>query len=75
MDLQPLPTWAAFINPSNQDAQRSGRIRHNDHNGAVIPNPSDQPRQATFDRVAYAERHRVERTVGRRKQFRRVATR
>jgi transposase len=42
---------------------------------AVIPAKSDQRRQPGFDRAAYAERNRVERTVGRLKQFRRVATR
>ena len=42
---------------------------------AVIPAKSDQPRQPSFDRLAYRGRNRVERTVGRLKQFRRVATR
>jgi transposase len=41
----------------------------------VIPTKSDQPRQARFDRAAYQGRNRVERSVGRLKQFRRVATR
>ncbi len=43
--------------------------------GAVIPSKSDQPHQPRFDRVAYRGRNRVERSVGRLKQFRRVATR
>jgi transposase len=43
--------------------------------GSVIPTKSDQPRQASFDRSAYRGRNRVERSVGRLKQFRRVATR
>jgi transposase len=42
---------------------------------AVIPTKSDQPRQASFDPAAYRGRNRVERSVGRLKQFRRVATR
>jgi len=37
--------------------------------GAVIPTRSDQPRQPGFDRQAYRERNRVERTVDRHKQF------
>ena len=42
---------------------------------AVIPTKSDQLRQPRFDRAAYRGRNRVERSVGRLKQFRRVATR
>jgi hypothetical protein len=42
---------------------------------AVIPTKSDQPRPGGFDRPAYRERRKVERAVGRLKQFRRVATR
>jgi transposase len=42
---------------------------------SVIPTKSDQPRRPRFDRVAYRGRNRVERSVGRLKQFRRVATR
>jgi transposase len=41
----------------------------------VIPTKSDQPRQPSFDRSAYRARNQVERSVGRLKQFRRVATR
>jgi transposase len=41
----------------------------------MIPTRSDQPRQATFDRAAYRGRNRVERSVGRLKQLRQVATR
>jgi transposase len=41
----------------------------------VIPANSDQPRQRGFDTDSYRERNRVERTPGRLKQFRRVATR
>jgi transposase len=43
--------------------------------GAVIPTRSDQPRNPRFDRTAYRQRNRVERTINRLKQFRRVATR
>jgi transposase len=42
---------------------------------AVIPTKSDQPRQRGFDKPAYRERNRVERTINQLKQFRRVATR
>jgi transposase len=42
---------------------------------AVIPTKSDQRRLPSFDRAAYRGRNQVERSVGRLKQFRRVATR
>jgi transposase len=42
---------------------------------AVIPTRSDQRRQPGVDRQAYRQRNRVERCVGRLKQFRRLATR
>jgi transposase len=42
---------------------------------AVIPLRSDQGEDPGFDRAAYRERNRVERLVGRLKQWRRVATR
>ena len=42
---------------------------------AVIPSRIDQPRQETFDRVAYRGRNIVERCVGWLKEARRVATR
>ena len=41
----------------------------------MIPTKSDQRRQAYFDQAAYRGRNQVERSVGRLKQFRRVATR
>jgi transposase len=41
----------------------------------LIPSKSDQPRQRSFDKVAYRERNRVERTINRLKGFRRAATR
>ena len=43
--------------------------------GAVIPTRSDQPRNPRFDRTAYRQRNQVERTIGRLKPFRHVATR
>lgn len=44
--------------------------------GAVIPRLSHEPRRGVrFDRQADRERNRVERTLNRLKQFRRVATR
>jgi transposase len=55
--------------PSARRLLRRRRIR------AVIPTKSDQPRQPHFDRAAYRGRNRVERSVGRLKQLRRVATR
>jgi transposase len=42
---------------------------------SVIPTKSDQRRLPSFDRAAYRGRNQVERSVGRLKQFRRVATR
>lgn len=45
----------------------------------VIPTRKDQPRQPDFDKAAYRERNRVERLIGRlkqyRRQYRRIATR
>lgn len=44
--------------------------------GAVIPRQSVEPRRGVrFDRAAYRERNRVERTINRFKQFRAIATR
>ncbi len=41
----------------------------------VIPTRKNQPRQRSFDKAACRERNRVERLIGRLKQFRRLATR
>lgn len=41
----------------------------------VIPSRSDQPENPDSDRKAYRERNRIERLVGKLKQFRRVASR
>jgi len=44
--------------------------------GAVIPRRANESRQGSrFDRAAYRERNRVERTLNRLKQYRRIATR
>jgi transposase len=43
--------------------------------GAVIPTKSNQRRNPRFDKQAYRERNRVERTINQLKEFRRVATR
>ena len=43
--------------------------------GAVIPTQKREPRRPGFDREAYRRRNRVERMIGRLKQFRRIATR
>ncbi len=44
--------------------------------GVVIPRRSNESRQGVrFDRQAYRERNRIERTINRLKQFRRIATR
>jgi transposase len=51
------------------------RLLHRRGITPVIPTKSDQPRQPSFDRAAYRRRNQVERSVGRLKQFRRVATR
>jgi transposase len=41
----------------------------------VIPTKSDQPRRPGFDRLGSRARNKVERAIGRLKQFRPVATR
>jgi transposase len=41
----------------------------------VIPTRKDQTRQLDFDKAAYRERNKVERLIGRLKQYRRIATR
>ena len=51
------------------------RYLHARSTRAVIPAKSGQRRPPGFDWAAYAARNRVERTVGRLKGFRRVATR
>ena len=44
--------------------------------GAVIPRLSNEPKRGVrFDRAAYRERNRIERTINCLKQFRAVATR
>ncbi|WP_377810324.1 transposase [Azospirillum sp. A29] len=41
----------------------------------VIPTKSNERPDLAFDQAAYRERNRVERLIGRLKQFRRIATR
>lgn len=41
----------------------------------VIPTKSNERPEPAFDRAAYRELNRVERLIGRLKQFRRIATR
>ena len=43
--------------------------------GAVIPTKADEAPDPAFDRAAYRERNRIERTINRLKQLRRIATR
>jgi transposase len=44
--------------------------------GAVIPRLRTEPRRGVrFDRAAYRQRNRIERTINRLKQFRAIATR
>ncbi len=43
--------------------------------GPVIPRKKDERPDPRFDRAAYRERNRVERTINRLKQFRRATTR
>ena len=42
---------------------------------SMIPWKSNQQQRGPFDKTLYRERNRVERTINRLKQFRRVATR
>ncbi|MBP2492729.1 transposase [Methylobacterium sp. PvP062] len=41
----------------------------------MIPTRKDQPRQLDFDKPAYRQSNKVERLIGRLKQYRRIATR
>ena len=43
--------------------------------GAVIPTKANEAPDPAFDRAAYGERNRIERTINRLKQWRRIATR
>jgi transposase len=62
------PTRPTAIRRSRAELRRRGIA-------AVITSRSDQPRRAGFDKAAYRQRNRVERSVNRLKQLRRVATR
>jgi transposase len=66
------PSWSGTKGYSFGSARRLLRRRGI---ASVIPTKSDQRRQTHFDRAAYRGRNQVERSVGRLKQFRRVATR
>ena len=41
----------------------------------IIPQKTGMPRPRAFDRVLYKHRNRIERTIGKLKQLRRIATR
>ena len=41
----------------------------------IIPQRRGMPRQRAFDPVLYKQRNRIERTIGKLKQLRRIATR
>lgn len=41
----------------------------------MIPTCKDQPRQFDFDKAAYRERNKIERLIGRLKQYRGIAAR
>jgi len=41
----------------------------------TIPRRSNEPRRGPFDKAIYRQRNRVERLIGRMKQYRRLATR
>ena len=41
----------------------------------IIPRKTCMPRQRAFDPTIYKERNRIERTIGKLKQLRRIATR
>ncbi len=41
----------------------------------IIPQKTGMPRSRAFDPILYKHRNRIERTIGRLKQFRRIATR
>ncbi|WP_342107768.1 transposase [Methylobacterium sp. SI9] len=58
-----------YSSPSARRRLRQRRIE------PVNPTRRDQPRQPDFDKAAYRERNKVERLIGRLKQYRRIATR
>lgn len=58
-----------YSSPSARRRLRRRRVE------PVIPTRKDQPRQLDFDKAAYRERNKVERLIGRLKQYRRIATR
>jgi transposase len=52
-------------------------LDHIEGNGAIpiIPQKTCMPRPRAFDPIIYKERNRIERTIGKLKQLRRIATR
>lgn len=52
-------------------------LNHIEGSGArpIIPQRSCTPRQRAFDPTIYKQRNRIERTIGKLKQLRRIATR
>jgi transposase len=72
---QPRKRPAKLVGDKGSSFPSARRLLRRRGSRAVIPTKSDQCRRPSFDRAAYRGRNRVERSVGRRKQFRRVATR
>jgi transposase len=72
---RPRQRPAKLVGDKGYSYQSARRLLRRRGIRAVIPTRSDQRRQRSFDRAAYRGRNRVERSVGRLKQFRRVATR
>ena len=72
---QPPKRPATLVADKGDGFPSARRLRRRRGIRPVIPTKSDQRRQPSFDQAAYRGRNRVERTVGRLKQFRRVATR
>jgi transposase len=66
---------AKLVGDKGYSSRSARRLLRRRGIASVIPTKSDQPRQVHVDRAAYRGRNRVERSVGRLKQFRRVATR
>jgi transposase len=66
---------AKLVGDKGDSFPSAGRLLRQRGIAAVIPTKSDQRRRPGLDRAAYCGRNRVQRSVGRLKQFRRVATR
>jgi transposase len=72
---QPRKRPAQLVGDKGYSFPSARRLLRRRGIAAVIPTKSDQRRRPNFDRTAYRGRNQVERSVGRLKQFRRVATR